>query len=97
MEPAAVDGVSVRGRPAVYSLSLRALHQEGGQERHGAAGRSLLPARFPCRAGDIQMGPVVLAGESRQEARRGDGARRTPADIREIGEIALQTLLVVVP
>src|SRR6267142_7039164 len=81
--------------PRAPSLSSRALHQKRGQQGNGPAGRSLFPARLPGRPGDVQVGPVVLAGEFRQETRRGYAARGTSADIRKIGEIAFQLLVVV--
>ena len=43
------------------------------------------------------MRPVVFLREARQEARGGDAAARAPADVREVGEVARQAFLVVVP
>src|SRR5690349_8817122 len=74
-----------------------ATYQELREKRNRAASRALFLAAFPCRAGNIEVRPFELAREARKEARRGYGARRTSADIGEVGEVALQLLLVVVP
>src|SRR6185295_14485497 len=55
------------------------------------------PARLPSRPRDIEVGPVVLAGELGQKAGRRNAPRRPSADVRKIGEVALELLLVVVP
>jgi hypothetical protein len=52
---------------------------------------------FPGGAGDVEMRPVILLGEARQEAGGGDGAAGAAADVGHVGEVALQLLLVVVP
>src|SRR5882672_11945305 len=83
--------------PAVYPLSLRALHQERREQRHRPARRSFFLARLPGGPGDVEVRPIVLARESRKEAGGGHAAGRASADVREVGKIALQRLLVVVP
>ena len=43
------------------------------------------------------MRPVVLLGELRQKARRGDAAARPARDVGEIGKVAGQPLVIIVP
>src|SRR4030095_6816416 len=67
------------------------------QQRHRPPGGALLLALFPRRARDIEMGPVVFLREPRQKTGSGDAAAGTAGDIREIGEIARETVLIILP
>src|SRR6266705_2477719 len=74
-----------------------ACEKPGGKERHRASGRALLLAFLPRGAGDVEVRPVVLLGEARQKARRRDAAARAASDVGEIGEVAGERVLVVLP
>src|SRR5204863_2973405 len=67
------------------------------QQRHGPPGGALLLAFFPRRARDIEMGPVVFLREARQKAGGSDAAAGAAGDVREIGEIAREPVLIVLP
>ncbi len=61
-----------------------------------ATGRPVAPLALPERrggTGDVEVRPVVLAGEARQETAGGDRAARTAANVRHIGKIGLQLIL----
>src|SRR6266705_4593812 len=75
----------------------RTLYEKRREQRTAPAGRSFFLARFPRRSGNADVGPVVLARESRKETGGGNTARRAPADICKIGEIALQLFLIILP
>src|SRR5688572_32851801 len=72
-----------------------AIDEELGEQRDRAAGGALFPAALPCRAGDVEVRPRIALGEAREEAGRRHRASRAPADVGEVGEVALQLLLVV--
>src|SRR3954468_12958903 len=50
-----------------------------------------------CRSCDVQMDPGISLGELLQEQRGSDRARRASAGILDVGHVALDDLLVVVP
>src|SRR2546426_1754084 len=68
-------------------LVFRTLDEKHREQRDGPAGRSFFLARFPRRPRDVEVGPVILASESRKETGRGNAARSGPADICKIGEV----------
>src|SRR5690554_7845944 len=68
-----------------------------GQQGDRTAGRSLVLATAgPGGSGDIHMRPAIGLGEARQEAGGGDGAGLGPAEVGDVGEGAVQLLLVLV-
>jgi hypothetical protein len=71
-----------------------ATQDEFRQHRYWPACTAFGTARFPGGASDIQVGPVHALGELAEETSGSDGATITTADVREIGEIALQLLFV---
>src|SRR6266853_734291 len=81
--------------PHSLILVLRTLDQKRREQGDGSTGRSFFLARFPCRPGNVEVGPVVLARESRKEAGRGNAAGSASADVCKIGEVAFQLLLIV--
>ena len=70
------------------------IEQELGQQGHRTAGGALLLAALPGGPCDIQVGPVVLLGEARQEGGGGDGTGRTATDVGHVRERTLQLLLI---
>ena len=77
--------------------------ERAGQFRErpdGHAGRPLRLPRLrllgPRGAGDVEVRPRQPAGELLQEHRRRDRARRTAADVRQVGDLAAQLFAVVV-
>src|SRR5690606_9969295 len=62
-----------------------------------SAAGTFLFAADPGGTGDIQVCPFVLLGETSQETGGGDGTGRAAADVLDIGEIAVQLGLIVVP
>src|SRR5438552_793912 len=78
-------------------LVFRTLDEKHREQRDGPAGRSFFLARFPRRPRDVEVGPVILACESRKETGRGNTARSRPADICKIGEVAFQLFLIILP
>src|SRR6266850_3629662 len=74
------------------------LRQDPRREQwHRAPGRAFLLAFLPRDARDVQMRPVVLAGELGEKARGGDAAAGAVADVGEIGEVAVERLVVILP
>src|SRR5947199_9631425 len=71
--------------------------REAHEERHRTAGRAFLAAALPGGAGDVEVRPAELAREARQEAGGGNRAAVAAADVREIGEVRAQLLLVFIP
>src|SRR5215831_11338183 len=67
------------------------------QHRHRPPGRTLCLALLPCDARDVEMRPVELFCEARQEARCSDAASGATRDIGEVGEVAVEPLLVIIP
>src|SRR5262245_58080650 len=67
------------------------------QHRHRPPGCALCLALLPCDARDVEMRPVELFRESRQEARCGDAASGAARDIGEVGEVAVEPFLVIIP
>ncbi len=65
------------------------------QQRHRPTGRALGRAALPRRPGDVQVRPLVVLGEAREEA---GGNHRTGlarcADVGHVGEVRLQLVLV---
>ena len=55
------------------------------------------PCRPPRDARDVEMRPVELPRELRQEARGGDASARATRDVGEVREVAREALVVVVP
>src|SRR5260221_1761613 len=78
-------------------LPAGARHQELGEQWHRAAGRTLFAPGFPGGAGDVQMRPFELPGKTRKKACGGNAAAGTAADVRHVGEIALELLLIIFP
>src|SRR5260370_15076795 len=103
------SGIGVRGncgpgarRPCILDphssiLGFRTLYEERREQRDGPTGRSLFLARFPRRPGNVEVGPVVLACESRKETGGGNTARSASADICKISEVAFQLFLIILP
>src|SRR6266516_6413652 len=101
------SGIGVRGNPRSRRtetldprsslLAFRALYEKRCEQRDGPPGRSFFLARFPRRPGNIEVGPLVLARESRKEAGGGDTTRSASADICKIGEVAFQLFLIILP
>ncbi|ABA48928.1 hypothetical protein BURPS1710b_1175 [Burkholderia pseudomallei 1710b] len=73
-----------------------AVDQELREERHGAARRPLRRAALPGGARDVEVRPRIVFREARQEARGRHAAGRAPADVREIREVRLQLILILV-
>jgi len=48
-------------------LVFRTLDEKHREQRDGPAGRSFFLARFPRRPRDVEVGPVILACESRRK------------------------------
>src|SRR3954471_16608329 len=71
--------------------------EEVGEQWYGARCGAFLFARTPRSARDIEMRPLVFRCESREKTCCGDATGRTTADIREIREVALQLILIIVP
>src|SRR5690606_37450586 len=91
------SGVGGRRVAPAYTSGVAAIQQVLGQHRHRTAGGALfLAATDPGGAGDVQVRPGVGLGETRQEAGGGDGAGLRPADGGDVGEGAVQLLLIVV-
>src|SRR5690606_8413796 len=81
------------GRGATASM----VEQELGRQRDPTAGCTLVLATAgPGGTGDIHVSPGTALGETRQEAGGGDGAGLGPADVGDVGEGAVQLLLVLV-
>src|SRR6266446_9673542 len=78
-------------------LVFRTLDEKHREQRDGPAGRSFFLARFPRRSRNVEVGPVILACESRKETGRRNAARSGPADICKIGEVAFQLFLIILP
>src|SRR5690606_32196345 len=92
----ASKGPAGTGVPAGRA-GLQAIQQILGQQRHRPAGSALvLAAADPGGAGDVQMRPVVVLGEARQEAAGSDGAGLRPTDVGDVGEGAVELLLILV-
>src|SRR5690349_21594912 len=74
--------------------------RELDERAHANAGRALRliwPGLFgPRLAGDIHVHPRQVAGKFLDEERRADGAARASAGVGEVGDFALQQILVVV-
>ena len=70
------------------------------ERAHADAGRALRLIRLglfrPRRAGDVEVHPRQIAGELLDEERAGDRAAGAAAGVGEVGDLALQLLLVVV-
>src|SRR6266446_970860 len=79
--------------------SRRALLRQhpGRKQRHGAPGCALLLAFLPGDARDVEVRPIVLARELGEKARGGDAAAGAVADIGEVGEVAVEHLVVILP
>src|SRR6185436_3887735 len=75
----------------------RLAQREAHQQRHRPPGGAFLPSAAPGRTRDVEVRPAQLASEAREIAGRSYAARRSAADIRHIGEIRAQLLLVVLP
>src|SRR6185437_7533775 len=84
---------------ACASRSRRVLlaEQPRREKRDGTSRGALLLAFAVRDAGDVEVRPIVLLGEPRQEARRRDAAARASRDVGEVGEVAVQAFLVIVP
>src|SRR5437667_8162323 len=78
-------------------LGFRTLYEKRREQRDGPAGRSFFLARFPRRPGNVEVGPVVLACESRKETSGGNTARGASTDVCKIGEVAFQLFLIILP
>src|SRR5437879_10857174 len=78
-------------------LVFRTLDEKHREQGDGPAGRSFFLARFPRRSRNIEVGPVILACESRKETGRRNAAGSGPADICSIGEVAFQLFLLILP
>src|SRR6516165_6809396 len=78
-------------------LSLLLRKYPRGQHRHRPPGRAFCLALLPRDTRNVEMRPVELLGEPRQEARRGDAAPGATCDVCEIGEVAVEPLLIIVP
>src|SRR3546814_20740180 len=74
----------------VLDLAQEVLHQHG----HGPPRSALVFAAAPCRTGDVKVGPWIAARKPRQEAGGRYGAGRWAADVRDIGKVGAQLLLV---
>src|SRR6266542_6866761 len=83
------------GAPARFSRGCLVGEKPRRQQRHWPARRALFLALAPRDAGDVDMCPVVFLREARQEARGGDAAAGAAGDVREIGEVAVETFLIV--
>src|SRR5262245_47998458 len=70
------------------------LDQKLGQQRHRTAGSPFAFAGHRVGASDVEMRPLVAAGEAAQEARRGDRARRTTAQVAHVRKVALELILI---
>src|SRR5580692_129018 len=97
--PAAVDGRSVRGAAGGDgwrrgASAPRALQQELRQQRRGPARTALLRTALVSGARDVEVRPFEPLGELAEKSGRRDRAAVAPADVGEIGEIALQLLSV---
>src|SRR5690606_22086295 len=85
------------GHAAVPLTSLDPIQQVLGEQRYRAARRAFfLAAADPRSAGDVQVRPGIGLGETREEAGGGDGAGLGPAGVGDVGEGAVQLLLVLV-
>src|SRR5436190_180565 len=83
--------------PHFSILGFRTLYEKRREQRDGSSGRSFLLPRFPRRPGNVEVGPLVLARESRKETGGGDTTRSASADICKIGEVAFQLFLIILP
>src|SRR5690242_9327508 len=79
------------------SLAGRAACEEMRKKRNGPARRTLVLAALRRRARDIEVHPRIALGEPRKEARRGDRAVAARADVREIRDLRLERILILVP
>src|SRR5699024_6903285 len=70
----------------VAGLVSQILHQQTDR----APGSAFFGAGLPGYAGNVQMRPSQFAREAVQETGGGDGAGLAPADVGEIGEVAVQ-------
>src|SRR6266496_4814250 len=69
----------------------------GREQRHRPPGCALVLAFLPGNPGDVEVRPLEFFREPRKEAGRCDAAARAPGDVREVGEIAVEALLIVLP
>src|SRR5438034_9008126 len=80
---------------SVCPLSRRLLREHPRREqRDRPPGRTLLLALLPGDPGDVQMRPVVILGEFRQEACCGDAPAGPVAEVGEISEVPGDRLVV---
>src|SRR5205085_7453649 len=75
----------------------RAAREEIREQRHGPPGRALLSAALRGCSRDVEVRPGEALGEAREETGRRDGIRGVLADVREIREVRLERVLVLVP
>ena len=87
----------IAGQHIKLYAHLHPVQQVLGQQWYWAAsGALVLAAADPGGAGDVQVRPVELLGEARQEAGGGDGAGLGAADVGDVGERAVQLFLVLI-
>src|SRR5688572_25768842 len=78
-------------------LFRRAVDQELREQGHRSRRRAFLSSGFPGRAGDVEMRPFELLRETREKAGRSYASRGPSANVGEIGEVAFELILVVIP
>src|SRR5690625_1028781 len=78
-------------------MSVHQVDQVLAEHGRGPPGGATPGPRPPGRPGDVQVSPVVVLGEAGQQAGRRHRPSLGAADVGQVGKIAVQLLLVVVP
>src|SRR6056300_688599 len=85
--------VAPPGPKPLGALRLEVAHEE----THGAPRSALVSAGTPGGTGDVEVRPGIGLGKAREEAGGGDAARFPAPDVRHIGKVGFQLLLVGLP
>src|SRR5690349_11651568 len=67
------------------------------EKRHRPARRTLVFAALRRRSRDVEMYPRIPPGKAREEARRRDRAVTARADVREVCDMRLERILILLP
>src|ERR1700735_3713768 len=72
------------------------MNQKIDQQRYRAPGAAFLCAAYPRRSRHIKVGPFKVLGELAEERGGGTGAAFAPADIGDVGKVALELIAIVI-